>query len=138
MEEKKKSNKKIVIGVAALVVVLLLFAVLYAVFSKKASAGEKDIVIEVVDDAGEEVRYEVSTDAEYLRQALEEAEGLTIDGTESEYGLMIETVNGLYADYMEDGAYWAIMVDGAYGEYGVDTQPVEDGVTYQLVYTTAE
>ena len=138
MEEKKKSNKKIILGVAVLAAVLILFVVLYLVFSPKAAGGAKDIVIEVVDDEGATISYDVKTDAEFLRGALDDAEGLTYDGTESEYGLMIETVNGLCADYVENGAYWAIMVDGAYGDYGVDQQPVEDGVTYQLVYTVAE
>jgi hypothetical protein len=83
--------------------------------------------------------YEVKTDAEFLRQAMDEAEGLTYGGTESEeYGMMIATINGLTADYATDGAYWSIYVDGEYGMYGVDSQPVEDGHTYQFVYTLAE
>ncbi len=138
MEEKKKSNKKIAIGVAVLVALVAVFAVVYFMFGPKASAGKKHITIEVVDDAAETVSYEVDTDAEYLRGAMDEAEGLTYDGTEADYGLMVETVNGLYADYVEDGAYWSILVDGTYGEYGVDKQPVEDGVTYRFVYTIAE
>lgn len=51
---------------------------------------------------------------------------------------MVESVNGVFADYVKDGAYWAIYVDGAYGNYGIDAQPLEDGHTYQLVYTIAE
>ena len=128
--KEKKSNKKQMTGGIILVAVIVLFAVLYAVFSQKGAAGAKNIVIEVVDD--------VKTDAEYLRGAMDDADGLTYDGTETDNGLMVETVNGLYADYVNDGAYWSILVDGEDGQYGVDQQPVEDGVTYQFVYSIVE
>ena len=136
--KEKKSNKKRIIGGIILVAVIALFAVLYAVFSQKGVAGAKSVVIEVVDDEGNTTSYDVKTDAEYLRGAMDDADGLTYDGTEADYGLMVETINGLYADYVNDGAYWSIMVDGEYGQYGVDQQPVEDGVTYQFVYSVVE
>lgn len=133
--ENKKSSKKIVIAAVALAAVALIFCGIYLVLSPKASAGAKEITIEVVDDGQNSTMYTVNTDAEYLRGALEDAEGLTVEGTESEYGLMVETVNGVTADYSADGAYWAFYVDGAYCNYGVDQQPVEDGQAYQIVYT---
>lgn len=138
MSETKENKKKIVIAVAVLAAAAVILGVVYVNLKPKAAAGAKNLTIEVVDDAGASETYTVQTDAEYLRQAIEETEGLTLEGTESEYGLMVETVNGLTADYAADGAYWAFYVDGAYCEYGVDTQPVSDGQAYQIVYTTAE
>lgn len=132
----KGNRKKIVIAIAVLAVIIAVFAVVYAVFSPKAVAGSKEITIEVVDDEQNSNSYTVKTDAEYLRQALEETEGLTVEGTESEYGLMVETVNGVTANYDADGAYWSFYVDGEYCSYGVDEQPVEDGQEYQIIYTT--
>lgn len=132
---KKGNGKKIAIAAAVVLAVAVLFGVIYTQFAPKAAAGAKKITVEVVDDAGASKMYEVATDAEYLRQALEEAEGLTVEGTESEYGLVVETVNGLTADYNTDGAYWAFYVDGEYCNYGVDEQPVEDGQAYSIVYT---
>ena len=99
--------------------------------------GSKHIIIEVTGSDGNTVTYEVATDAEFLRQAMDEAEGLTYDGTESDFGMMVETVNGEQAIYAEDNAYWAFYVDGEYGQYGIDSQPVEDGVTYSIVYEAA-
>lgn len=133
--ENKKNSKKIVIAAVALAAVALIFCGIYLALSPKASAGAKEITIEVVDDGQNSTMYTVNTDAEYLRGALEDANGLTVEGTESEYGLMVETVNGVTADYNTDGAYWAFYVDGAYCNYGVDQQPVEDGQAYQIVYT---
>ncbi len=99
--------------------------------------GSKHIIIEVTGSDGNTVTYEVATDAEFLRQAMDETEGLTYDGTESDFGMMVETVNGEQAIYAEDNAYWAFYVDGEYGQYGIDSQPVEDGVTYSIVYEAA-
>ena len=137
-EIKKNNGKKIGIGIAILVVLIAAALIIYFVAKPKPAEGAKALTIEVVDAQGAATTYEVHTDAEYLRQALEETEGLTIEGTESEYGLMVETVNGLTADYATDGAYWAFYVNDSYCEYGVDTQPVNDGEEYSIVYTAAE
>jgi len=136
--QPQKSNKKLIIGLSVLVAIAILFGVVYANFSPKAASGAKELTIEVVDDQAASQSYTVHTDAEYLRQALEETEGLTIEGTESEYGLMVETVNGVRADYDTDGAYWAFYLGEEYCSYGVDQQPVQDGETYRIVYTVGE
>ena len=134
MTENKKTNKKVIIGVVALVAVIAVLAVVYSAFRAKPVEGSKEITIEVIDNEQETTAYELRTDAEYLRQAMEEAEGLTFSGTESEFGLMIDTVNGVYADYNADGAYWSIYVNGEYGQYGIDSQPVLDGDTFTIQY----
>ena len=141
MENTKKSNKKVLIGVIAAVVLVALvaiFAAVYFVFGAKPAAGSKAITIEVVNKAQESTVYEVKTDAEYLRQVMEEADGLTFSGTESEFGLMVDTVNGERADYTLDGAYWSFYVNGEYCNYGIDTQPVLDGDAFAITYTLAQ
>lgn len=137
MEKKQSDRKKIIIGAVILIVLLAAFAVIYAVFGPKAAQGSKEYILKVVDDNGETTEYTGHTDAEYLRGALEElekADDLTIEGEESDYGLFIDTINGVTADYSKDKAYWALYVNGEYGNYGVDSQPVTDGDTYSLVY----
>lgn len=132
MNTKKTGNWKIVVAAAVLVAA---FAGMYLIFGPKAVQGAKTVTVEVVDDTGSRKEYEVHTDAQYLRQVLEETEGLEVAGQESEYGLMIETVNGVTADYDLNGAYWAVYVNGEYGSYGVDAQPVGDQDRYRLEYT---
>lgn len=131
-------NRKIVIGVAVLAVVIALLGIIYGVFGSKPTAGSKNIIITVIDNNQAETKYEVSTDAEYLRQAMEEAQGLTFEGTESDYGMMVESVNGLKADYNIDGAYWSFYVNDEYCNYGIDTQPVADGDVFRIEYTNAQ
>lgn len=138
MENTKKSNKKIIIGVIALVALIAVLAGVYFAFSAKPVAGSKSITIEVVNKAQESTVYEVQTDAEYLRQAMEEAEGLTFVGEEGPYGLSISTINGERADYTLDGAYWGFSVNGEYCNYGVDSQPVLDGDAFAITYTLAQ
>lgn len=138
MTETKKTNnvnKKLVFGVIALAAVAVILAVAFFVFREKPDEGSKSITISVVDKAQETTDYEVKTDAEYLRQAMEETEGLTFSGEESEYGMMVDTVNGEKADSTADGAYWAFYVNDEYCNYGIDTQPVADGDNFRIVYS---
>ena len=132
-----KKSTKITIAVLAAVVVIAAFVGVYFAFGPKTTQGAKAITVEVVDNNGQTITYETRTDAEYLRQALEELDDATdfaIEGEESDYGLYITTVNGITADYNADGAYWSVYVNGEYGMYGVDTQPVTDGDAYSIVY----
>ncbi|MCQ2445861.1 MAG: DUF4430 domain-containing protein [Clostridia bacterium] len=133
-----KKTTKVVIGVLALVLVAAALIGVYIAFGPKTSEGSKNVTITVVDDKGEKTVYNVKTDAEYLRGAMDEAEGLTYGGTEGEYGIMIDTVNGLRADYTLDGAYWSFMQDGAMTNYGIDTQPIKDGDAFSIEYTPAQ
>lgn len=135
MTEEKKSNRKIIIGIVVLVALIALLAVIFFVFREKPVEGSKAVTIEVVNQEQDTSTYNVNTDAEYLRQAMEEADGLTFSGTESEYGMMVDTVNGETADYNVDGSYWAFYVNGEYCNYGIDSQPVLDGDTFTITYT---
>lgn len=138
MTETKKSNKKVILGAILAVVVIAALVAVYTVFGTKPVAGGKNISIEVVNQAGQATVYEVSTDAEYLKQAMDEAEGLTYGGADSEYGMMIDTVNGELASYTENGAYWSFYVNGEYCNYGIETQPIVDGDTFQIIFTSAQ
>lgn len=139
MENTKKqtNTKKIVLGVVIVAVLAALLAGVYFFFGPKGTKGAKEYTLEVVDDQGESTKYTGHTDAEYLREALEEleeAEDFSMDGEDGEYGLYIETVNDVTADFEKDGAYWSIYVNGEYGMNSVDNQPVADQDAYKLVY----
>lgn len=135
MTEVKKSNKKLIIGTVLLVALIAVFAVVFFLFRPKTTEGAKSITIEVVDNEANSTVYDVNTDAEYLRQAMEEADGLEFSGTESEFGLMVDTVNGVTADWNVDQSYWSFWINGNYCEYGIDSQPVTDGDAFQIIYT---
>lgn len=96
---------------------------------------EKTFVFKVVDLDGSEKSFDITTEAKTVGEALV-AEKL-ISGTDSEYGLMVDTVNGIKYDYTADGAYWAFYIDGEMAMSGVDTTDVVEGTTYSFVATKA-
>lgn len=136
--EQKKNKKKLIVLAVALAVCLLGVGIIYMLNRPGASVGAKIFQVAVIDNEGVTTIYEGHTDQEYLRGVLEELEGFSMSGTESEYGLMVEVVNGVSAVYDVDNAYWSFYVNDEYCNYGVDTQPVNDGDHFKIVYTPAE
>ena len=68
-----KSNKKVlVIGLIVLAVLLAVFAAVYFLVIDKPVAGEKDITVQIIHGDKTEKTVQIATDAEFLRQALEE------------------------------------------------------------------
>lgn len=133
--DTKKPNRKIILGAAALIVAVAVFLVIFNVFREKPVAGSKAVTLEVLNQEQETSKYSVQTDAEFLRQVMEEAENFTFDGEEGEYGFTLYTVNGETHNWNVDGSYWAVYVNGEYGQYGIDSQPVEDGDVFRFEYT---
>ncbi len=136
MDKKKK-----IIAAVVVIALIAVFAGVYAAFGPKASQGTKSYTVEVVNKEGESKTYSGKTDAEYLSGLMDElaaAGDFSYDGTTSEYGLYITTINGETADYNTDGSYWSIYVNGEYGSYGADAQPVADGDSFTFTYEGAQ
>lgn len=96
---------------------------------------EKTFVFKVVNLDGSEKTFDIKTEANTVGEALL-AEKL-ISGEVGQYGLMVDTVNGIKYEYNADGAYWAFYVNGEYAMSGVDTTEIVDGTTYSFVATKA-
>lgn len=90
---------------------------------------EKSFAFEVVELDGTKKEFTIKYSDENSVGAALVKEGL-ISGSDSQYGLMVDTVNGQKYDYTEDGAYWAFYIDGQYAMTGVDSTPIEDGKVY--------
>lgn len=136
--------KKKIIGVIAIIAVIGILLGVYHVFREKPQQPNfgpddngsiemvaKSVSIEIVGADGESKFYELSTHADYLKAAMEEADGLTY---EAENG-MVMVINGERADYNLDKAYWAFYVNGEYCNYGIADQPVNDGDQFKIEYT---
>ena len=130
MENSK--NKKIIIGAAALVVAAaVMFAAWYFTRPKTAD-GQKDITVTVVYADKSDDKFEISTQQEYLRGALEEKN--LVKGTESETGLFITEVNGVKAND-ENMEWWCIEKMGEQLNTGVDSTPINDGDSFEITLT---
>ncbi|MGX8687206.1 MAG: DUF4430 domain-containing protein [bacterium] len=135
--EKKTGNRKLIGAVILLALLIAIFAFVYAKNRPAAQEGTKAYSLTVVDDQGSEKSYSGKTDAEYLSGLMDELSAggdFSYQGSTSDYGLFIESVNGLAASYDDNGSYWAIYVNGEYGSYGADAQPVTDGDSFALKY----
>ncbi|MDD6363096.1 MAG: DUF4430 domain-containing protein [Lachnospiraceae bacterium] len=140
---KTKHKKSILLVCLLLAAAAVLALVFHFASAKNVQKGSKECSLTVTDDSGTSKTYECSTDAEYLRELMDElsadqTQEFSYEGSEGQYGLFINTVNGLTADYDKDHAYWAIYVDGEYAQNGADTQPVNDGDKFELKYEVSK
>lgn len=97
--------------------------------------GEGDTVFSftVVDLEGNETAFEIHTDKTVVGEALEEL-GL-LEGEEGAWGLMVNSVNGIAADWDADGTYWAFYINGEYAMTGVDVTDIDTTAAYSMVLT---
>ena len=119
---------------------LLVFAVLIAATvlctaceQAEPQAGTKTITVQIIVDGQDTVTKSITTDAAYLREALEEEK--LIAGEESQYGLFVKTVNGVTVDESKQ-QWWCFTKGGADLFTGVDTTPIADGDTYEITLKT--
>lgn len=128
-------KKKNLIGLISLLLAVALLLVVYVNFSPKGTRDEKTITIEVIGISGDKTTYNVTTNAEFLREAMDDCKDLTYTGIESNYGVMVLEVNNQIADYDKDKSYWAFYVNGEYCQYGIDSQVVNDKDVFSIEYT---
>lgn len=127
------------LGACAAIAVLALLLVIYSLTRPVPMVGTKNISIDVVYQDGIRDHYQITTEAQFLSEALESIPDLQIDGTTSEeLGLMVITINGKRGDYQKDGAYWALLCDGDPCSYGVSQQAIKDGERYTFQYTETD
>ena len=116
--------KKILSVLLALVMVFTLVACSAA----KSETKNASFKVIATDLDGKETTFDYTTDKATVGEVLIE-EGL-IEGHETEYGLYVDSVNGIALDWDKDGKYWAFYINGEYAMTGVDTTNVEDGAVY--------
>ena len=129
--KNKNTTRTIVISIAALIVLAAVFFTAYRLLRPTGAEGAKTIRFTVI--AGDETikSIDIHTDAEYLRQALEE-DGL-VEGEEGTYGLWVTTVAGRTADSSKE-EWWALYKNGEFSMTGVVDTPLADGdsIEYRL------
>ncbi len=116
----------------ALALMMLLFCFSACQSNSGGAAGPKDITLNVTHGDGSEKSFSISTDAEFLGEALQEEK--LIEGEDGQYGLYITAVDGETAD-SDNQEWWCLKKDGEMTSTGVDTTPISDGDTFELVLT---
>lgn len=128
-----KKTRNIIIAVAVLLVLVVGTLLVWNRFKPEAQVGGKAITFVVVHGDGSEKSFSIQTDAENLRGALEQEEGLIV-GSESDYGLFVETVDGETAD-MGAEEWWCFTKGGEMLMTGVDDTMIADGEQYEATLT---
>lgn len=95
--------------------------------------GQTAFSFKVTKKDGTEKEYKINTDKETVGEALAEV-GL-IAGADSEFGMMVDTVDGEKLDYNTDKMYWAFYIDGEYAMTGADQTKIEAGKVYAFTAT---
>ncbi len=123
------ASKKAKIISGVILALLVVAAVLALIFLRPdANPGSKAIVFQVTHSDGNVVNFEIRTDSENLRGALEQENLIT--GNESAYGLFVTEIDGEAAD---DGQrqWWCFTKDGEMLNTGVDDTMIADGEHYE-------
>lgn len=137
---KNVMKSKVVLSVLSLVLIVAM-ALTFSACGNDSNTNtgdakvEKSFVFKVVDLDGSEKSFDIKTDAKTVGEALVAEE--LISGEQGDYGLMVDTVNGIKYDYNADGAYWAFYVNGEYAMSGVDTTEIDETAVYSFVATKA-
>ncbi|MDR1692509.1 MAG: DUF4430 domain-containing protein [Oscillospiraceae bacterium] len=127
-----KQTRQILAVILGLIILAGAFTAVWFFTRPETQTGEKALHIDIVM-GGETESIDFRTDAEFLRQALEEQN--LIEGTESAYGLMVTSVKGLTADEAKQ-EFWQFKKNGEDMMEGVDTTTVADGDNFTITLTT--
>lgn len=130
--EKSKNRKGIIIAAAALLVLAAVFAGVYFLAIEKPVSGEKDITVEIIHSDKTVKSFGITTNAEYLGQALEGKD--FVQGTKSAMGLLVTTADGEATDSAKQ-EWWCLTQDGVSLTTGVDVTPIKDGDKFEFTFT---
>jgi len=131
--EQNNKRRYLWIGVATLLALLMVFTAIYVLTRPDTSAGTKSITVTVIVPDQKDQSFAIRTDEEYLRGALEQEK--LISGSESEYGLYVDTVNGIKADSSKN-EWWCFTKGGQTLNTGVDTTPIENNDVFEITLST--
>ena len=119
--------------VSMLLVLLMLFALTACVAKEEAPSEAVSFKVIVTDLEGNETTFEYTSSASNVGEVLV-AEGLVV-GHDADYGLYIDSVNGITADWVNDQTYWAFYINGEYATTGISDTPITADTTYGLTLT---
>ena len=122
--------------ISMLLVLAMVFALAACGVKEEASAEPVTFQVIVTDLEGNENTYEYTSNAPSVGEALV-AEGL-IEARERSFGLFIDSVNGIAADWDKEQTYWAFYINGEYAVTGIGETKITAGATYNLTLTRGE
>lgn len=132
----QKKQMKFIISTLIFLVVLAAMVIVYVTSRPEPSgetAGKKAITVLVAIPEEETKEFVIKTDADYLRQALDQEK--LIEGKTESFGFYLTTVNKVIADESKQ-EWWCITKRGEEVFTGVDEIAIQDGDQYEITLTT--
>ena len=126
---KKTKILRPIISTSIIAILLIVMGFIYLNYGPQGIKGDKNILVEVITPDNESEEFKINTDAEFLRQALDEKD--LIKGSDSEYGFFLTEVNGLEAN-ADNQEWWSITKSGEFLQYGVNDIAIADGDHYEI------
>lgn len=126
-----KKQKKLIAALVGLVVLIGVLLTVYFVNKPTPTKGDKTITVSVVT-SDDTQSFTYSTNREYLADVLLDEK--LVEGSETEYGLFITTVNGVAADD-SNMEWWCITKDGEMLQTGASDTPINDGDKFEITLT---
>ena len=128
---KKEVKITIIVAIVAVLLVGVFVGVMLAM-KKPVEVGAKAITIVVVHKDKTEKTFNYKTDAVTLGELVKEKK--LASGTDSEWGIMIDTVDGETADSANE-EWWCITKGGEMLMTGADSTNIADGEQYEFTLT---
>lgn len=122
--------------ISMLLALVLVFSLAACGNKEEAPSEAVSFKVVVTDLEGNESSYEYTSNAASVGEALV-AEGL-IEAHEGSFGLYIDAVNGIAADWDNDQTYWAFYINGEYATTGIGETAITADATYNLTLTKGE
>ena len=122
--------------ISMLLALILVFSLSACAAKETAPAEPVTFQVVVTDLEGNESTYEYTSNAASVGEALV-AEGL-IEAHEGSFGLFIDAVNGITADWDKDQTYWAFYINGEYATTGIGETAITADAIYNLTLTKGE
>lgn len=132
----QKKQMKFIISTLIFLVVLAAMVIVYVTSRPEPSgetAGKKAITVLVAIPEEETKEFVIKTDADYLRQALDQEK--LIEGKVESFGFYLTAVNKVIADESKQ-EWWCITKRGEEVFTGVDEIAIQDGDQYEITLTT--
>ena len=125
----KKKISHPVLGALAFCILALVLAAVWYMGRPGTQQGVKAVTVSVVHSDGTSKEFSFHTEEEFLGPALLN-EGL-IAGSDSAYGLFVETVDG---ETVSGQDWWQLTCNGEYAQTGADTTPIHNKDQFTWTY----
>jgi len=133
--ERLRGYRRYTLSILMAVAVLTVMAAsVYSIFIKPVNDSKKHVTIEIYHLDGSTKTVKLFSNSEYLREAIDEENEELITGTEQEFGLLIETVDGVMADTSSGLEWWRFTKNGMDISTSIDTTVIEDGDKYEFTH----